>query len=56
MGYTSKQIAEMECVSEATINSREDNMRKEIEKKYGISLKSSIELILWAVKNKIVEI
>lgn len=55
-GHSAKEIAEKESVTEATINTRKDNARKELETNYGVKIRNATELVVWAIKNKIIEI
>lgn len=54
-GYSSKQIGFLLKISEDSITNHKDNIRLKLKEKYNITLKNVVEMIVWAIKNKVIQ-
>jgi len=55
-GCSAKEIAGMLQVSEDSITNYKDTIKQKIEETFGIKLKNVVELVVWSIKNRIIEI
>lgn len=55
-GQSAKEISNLLGVSEEAITNHKDNIRSRLKDKYDINFRNSTELIVWAIKNRIIEI
>jgi len=55
-GYSSKQIGFRLQISEDAVTNHKDNIKSKLKEKYNINLKNVVEMIVWAIKNKIIQV
>jgi len=53
-GYSSKQIGVKLKISEEAVTNHKDNIKLKLKEKYNINIKNVVELIVWAIRNKII--
>jgi DNA-binding NarL/FixJ family response regulator len=55
-GLSAKEISAKLHVSEDAVNSHKDNIKHKLQEKHGLNLRNTVELVVWAIKNKIIQI
>ena len=55
-GHSAKTIANCLGTSEEAVTNHKDNIKHKLKEKYGLDFKNVVELIVWAIKNKIVKV
>jgi DNA-binding NarL/FixJ family response regulator len=55
-GQSAKTIANLLKISEEAVTNHKDNMKLKLKEKYGLDFKNVVELVVWAIKNKIVKV
>jgi DNA-binding NarL/FixJ family response regulator len=55
-GHSAKTIANQLGISEEAITNHKDNIKVKLKGKYGLDFKNVVELVVWAIKNKVVKV
>lgn len=55
-GLSAKEIALKMFITEDVVTSHKDNIKRKLYENYHIELKNMVELVVWAIKNKIISI
>lgn len=55
-GHSAKIIASQLKISEETVTNHKDNIKLKLKEKYDIDFKNTVELVVWAIRNKIVTV
>jgi two-component system, NarL family, response regulator DegU len=55
-GLSAKEISTAMNISEDGVNSHKDNIKNKLQEKHGLNLRNNVELVVWAIKNKIIQI
>jgi DNA-binding NarL/FixJ family response regulator len=55
-GHSAKTIAVQLGISEEAVTNHKDNIKLRLREKFGLNFKNIVELIVWAIKNKIVKV
>jgi len=55
-GLSAKEIASKMCISEDVITSFKDNIKRKLSENYHVELKNMVEMVVWAIKNKVISI
>lgn len=55
-GFSAKEIADNLYVSADTVTNHKDNIKQKLKQKYDIDIKNVVEMVVWAIKHKIIEI
>ncbi|RPH28703.1 MAG: DNA-binding response regulator [Bacteroidales bacterium] len=55
-GHSAKTIASQLGISEEGVTNHKDNIKHKLNERYGLNFKNVVELIVWAIKNKIVKV
>jgi len=55
-GLSAKTIANQLLISEEAVTNHKDNIKLKLKEKYGLDFKNVVELVVWAIKNKIVKV
>jgi DNA-binding CsgD family transcriptional regulator len=43
-------------ISEEAVTNHKDNIKLKLKEKYGLDFKNVVELVVWAIKNKVVKV
>jgi DNA-binding NarL/FixJ family response regulator len=55
-GHSAKTIANLLIISEEAVTNHKDNIKLKLKEKYGLDFKNVVELVVWAIKNKVVKV
>jgi DNA-binding NarL/FixJ family response regulator len=55
-GHSAKTIANVLGISEEAVTNHKDNIKLKLKEKFGLDFKNVVELVVWAIKNKIVKV
>jgi len=55
-GHSAKNIANQLGISEEAVTNHKDNIKLKLREKYGLDFKNVVELVVWAIKNKVVKV
>jgi DNA-binding NarL/FixJ family response regulator len=55
-GYSAKGIANLLAISEEAVTNHKDNIRQKLKEKYGLDFKNVVELVVWAISNKVIKV
>jgi DNA-binding NarL/FixJ family response regulator len=55
-GFSAKTIAGELAISEEAVTNYKDNIKLKLKEKYNLDFKNVVELIVWAIKNKIIKV
>jgi len=55
-GLSAKEIASKMCITEDVITSFKDNIKRKLSENYHVELKNMVEMVVWAIKNKVISI
>lgn len=55
-GFSAKEISSRMFITEDVVTSYKDNIKRKLSENYQIELKNMVELVVWAIKNKIISI
>lgn len=53
-GFSAREIAGQLNISEEAVTNHKDNIKLKLDEKYGLKFRNVVELIVWAVKNKVI--
>jgi two-component system, NarL family, response regulator DegU len=53
-GLSAKEIGVKLHISEDAVNSHKDNIKNKLHEKHDLNLRNNVELVVWAIKNKII--
>lgn len=53
-GLSAKEIASNMFITEDVVTSHKDNIKRKLSEHYNIELKNMVELVVWALKNKVI--
>ncbi len=55
-GLIVKEISERMGIAEDSVNSHKENIRSKVLQNYGINLRNTVEIVVWAIKNKLIKV
>jgi len=55
-GYSAKAAANILSISEECVTNHKDNIKQKLKEKFGLDFKNVVELIVWAIKNKLIKV
>lgn len=55
-GHSSKAIASLLKITEEAVTNHKDNIKMKLKEKYDIDFKNIVELVVWAIRNRIVKV
>jgi len=55
-GYSSKQIGSHLGISEEAVTNHKDNIKLKLKEQYNINIKNVVDLIVWAIRNRIIQL
>ncbi len=55
-GLCAKEIASKMNITEDVVTSFKDNIKRKLKENYNINIKNMVEMVVWAIKNKVIEI
>ncbi|HBG70909.1 MAG: hypothetical protein A2W93_08720 [Bacteroidetes bacterium GWF2_43_63] len=55
-GLSAKEIASKMCITEDVVTSFKDNIKRKLKETYDIDIKNMVEMVVWAIKNKVIAI
>jgi len=55
-GLIVKEISEKMAITEDSVNSHKENIRSKVLQNYGINLRNTVEIVVWAIKNKLIKV
>jgi len=55
-GLSAKEIASKMCITEDVVTSFKDNIKRKLKENYDIDIKNMVEMVVWAIKNKVITI
>jgi DNA-binding NarL/FixJ family response regulator len=55
-GHSAKTLANQLGISEEAVTNHKDNIKFKLKEKYGLDFKNVVELVVWAIKNKVVKV
>lgn len=55
-GLSAKEISSHMFITEDVVTSHKDNIKRKLSENYHIDLKNMVELVVWAIKNKVISI
>jgi len=55
-GHSAKTIANQLGISEEGVTNHKDNIKHKLKERYGLNFKNVVELIVWAIKSKVVKV
>lgn len=55
-GLSAKEIASKMCITEDVITSFKDNIKRKLSENYHVELKNMVEMVVWAIKNKVISV
>lgn len=55
-GLSAKEIAAKLHITREVVNSHKDNIKFKLQDKHNINLKNVVEMVVWAIKNKVIEL
>jgi len=54
-GHSAKTMANLLGITEEAVTNHKDNIKHKLLEKYGLDFKNVVELVVWAIKNKVVK-
>lgn len=55
-GLSAKEIASKMCITEDVVTSFKDNIKRKLKDNYDIDIKNMVEMVVWAIKNRVITI
>lgn len=55
-GYSAKEIGSKLFITDDSVTTHKDKIKQKLSDNYNIKLKNTVELVVWAIKNNIIEI
>ncbi len=55
-GMSAKEIASKMYITEDVVTSFKDNIKRKLSENYHVELKNMVEMVVWAIKNKVISI
>ena len=55
-GLSAKEIASQLGISHDAITNHKDNIKIKIKEKFDVEIKNVVEMVVWSIKNKLIDI